>query len=181
MQSACSTLSRAWHHLTNLSSEIHAYRGRDPIDFTYRQRNDPQDDTRLIVECVAWVNEEPPTERGLIVGDILPNLRAALGHGFFGYLTSRHTLPEEQAQSIQFPLHVEKSKWASWLKQYPQWVVPAVADCIGAAQPFTIKGARGSPALGPPPAGEARQAPDPPCRTPGGRSPSASIRRRSGT
>jgi len=134
-----SKLSRAQHHLTNLSSEIHAYRvGSHRLHvFTYRQRKDPQDDTRLIVECTARVKEVPPVEWGLIVGDILTNLPAARDHALVGHLTSRHdTPPEEQAQSIQFPLHVEKSKEASGLEQHPQWVVPAVADCLGAAPPL---------------------------------------------
>ncbi len=72
--------------------------GRDPLDFTYRQRRDPQDDTRLIVECLARVKEELPTEWGLLVGDILTNLRAALDHALFGHITARHPSREVSAE-----------------------------------------------------------------------------------
>ncbi|MFV9454734.1 hypothetical protein ACNJ7E_14970 [Rhodococcus sp. NM-2] len=136
MDSAYSKLSRAKQHLDFFKSEIHAYRARDPICFTYRQRKDPLDSSQIIVEYIALVNEEPPNEWGLILGDILTNLRAALDHTLFSHISARQTLTDQEAKSIQFPILDDVSKWEKWEKRNADWVEPAVAQAILAAQPF---------------------------------------------
>ncbi|RZL74956.1 MAG: hypothetical protein EOP32_32480 [Rhodococcus sp. (in: high G+C Gram-positive bacteria)] len=136
MDSAYSKLSRAQGHLVALRSDIHAYRNRDPINFTYRQRNDPLNGANIIVEYIAKVDEEPPASWGLMVGDILTNLRAALDHALFGHIASRYTLTDDEAQGIQFPVREESGKWERWANRHSKWVEPSVSDAIGAMQPF---------------------------------------------
>ncbi|MFD6356632.1 hypothetical protein [Nocardia tengchongensis] len=86
----------------------------------------------------------PPTEEwGLVVGDILTNLRHSLDHALFGHITARHpNLTERERQKIQYPAVKEPTKWREQEKRYADptdpWVAAPVWAVIEANQPFHI-------------------------------------------
>lgn len=139
MDSAYSKLRRAQHHLEALRESITAYRASEPITFRARSRTDPIDSSLCIVEYIVEVAAEPPTELwGLITGDILTNLRAALDHAVFAHATAHHTLSERVQRKLQFPVVLDRTKWAA-ARTDPQcgkWVTAPVLDVISQAQPF---------------------------------------------
>ncbi|RBO86469.1 hypothetical protein [Nocardia puris] len=142
MRSAFAKLSRATEHFDIFASSLQEYRDSEAIRFVVRTRNDPLNSQQVIIETVARVNPAPPSERwGLMVGDVLTNLRGALDHALFGHILARHPgLTEAQQKKIQFPVIDDQSKWsaqaATYVNPADPWADQAVWAEIDAVQPF---------------------------------------------
>lgn len=142
MKSAYAKLSRAKKHLSELEASLAAYDDSEAIRVVERSRNDPFDSRQVIVESVVRVKVEPPTEEwGLIIGDILTNLRGALDHALFGHIIARHPgLTNKEQQSIQFPVVDEQANWPKAEKKYRDpanpWVAQPIWDKIRDNQPM---------------------------------------------
>ncbi|WP_156959494.1 hypothetical protein [Nocardia sp. BMG51109] len=142
MKSAFAKLSRARKHLENFETSLTDYRDSDAIRFDVRHRTDPLDSQQVIIECIARLKVPPPSEDwGLMIGDILTNLRGALDHALFGHIVARHPgLTEDEQRSIQFPVVDDPAKWPIQERKYidpsTPWVDRAVWNEIAANQPM---------------------------------------------
>lgn len=142
MQSAFAKLSRARKHLTEFESSMRTYRDSGAIRFDVRSRRDPLDSRQVIIETIARVAPEPPAEDwGLMVGDVLTNLRGALDHALFGHIIARFPgLSDGQQKSIQLPVVDDSAKWPGYVSKYIDpvnpWVAQPVWDEIEANQPM---------------------------------------------
>lgn len=137
MKSAYAKLNRAKQHLAELRRSVQSYRDSDAIYIGMVQRKDPLDFRQILVEYIVKVRSPVPTEQwGLIVGDVLTNLRASLDHALFGHVSVRQTLTGGQESKIQFPIIDEAKNWTAQDRYYTALVDTGVWTLIRDEQPF---------------------------------------------
>jgi hypothetical protein len=109
MDSALAKLGRAQDHRDDLVMQIEEWRRRDPWKIT-ADAVIPDDLDELergidLIEFKVRVREQVPAAWGLIIGDILTNLRAALDHAVYHHVTTRHQdLLEDFLRNLYFPV-----------------------------------------------------------------------------
>ena len=74
-------------------------------------QDNPGDPSQAVITYGLKVKEEPSSEWGLIVGDILTNLRAALDHAVYGHAAARQQLTQAQERKLQFPILTNSDQW----------------------------------------------------------------------
>ncbi len=93
-------LERAEEHIEALRQATEAFEGADPAPFGIRHEAEPGPNGCITYQLFAVVREAPPSRLGLIVGDVLQNVRAALDHLVFQFAS-----PEARSKnSTQFPI-----------------------------------------------------------------------------
>jgi hypothetical protein len=111
MDSAFAKLGRAKAHRDQLNVDAMAYRDRNPHEFSYNQafnRPDPNEST--LTERVH-IKEQMPDAWGLIIEDILTNLRAALDHAVYAHAAAKTQLTEAQEKKLQYPVLQDSDQW----------------------------------------------------------------------
>jgi len=100
-------IERAKANRERLHTEITAFAATHPDAYRVAAEHDGQGNVTL----VARVSKRPPKEWGLIVGDILVDLRSALDYAVYG-LAVRHTGqdPPPKARQVEFPI-ADTDKW----------------------------------------------------------------------
>lgn len=96
-----------------------------------------------IVEYRVRVREKPPsTDWGLVLGDMLTNLRAALDHALYFHVTTRNALSMGDLRKIEFPICDTEQKWNSWTgkKVAREWAGEKFVNAIRLLQPIYVKG-----------------------------------------
>jgi hypothetical protein len=98
------------------------------------------DQTKMIVQIVLHEKESQPDDWGLIIGDILTNLRAAVDHALFGHVADRAAaagtpLTEAQEKALQYPLVENPTKIANAMNNLASKVDSAVLAAIDQSQP----------------------------------------------
>jgi hypothetical protein len=155
MDSAYAKLNRAKGHRDQLVREMKAFEVNDPFDWIFDEVASP--DPRFARLAVTIHNKTPtPSSWGLIVGDILTNLRAALDHALFGHASSRKKLTEDEERRLQYPIVTSRENWFgapavpatattarkkkidSKRDQLAPWVDADVLDAIERTQPFSV-------------------------------------------
>jgi hypothetical protein len=136
MQSAFAKLGRAKVHRDVLDADVEAYRDREPHDFTYKTSNHLFDESQALLTYRLRVKEEPPSDWGLIVGDILTNLRAALDHAVFGHADRRMVLTPRQEKELNYPIIPISTDWPSHRNRLTQLMDPNVLNVIEQSQPY---------------------------------------------
>jgi hypothetical protein len=104
-------LSRAKVHRDVLDADVKAFRDREPHDWISSLSDHPSNPSLAVVTFRIKVKEESPSEWGLIVGDILTNLRAALDHAVVGHAAGRQHLTEEEERKLNFPILLNSDQW----------------------------------------------------------------------
>jgi hypothetical protein len=108
-QDARMRLDRAKANRERLKNEMAAWRTAHPEAHRVVIQGDPQSIFRVpndnIVRLVARITEQPPKEWGLLVGDILGDLRSALDYAIYA-LAIAHTGndPPLNADALEFPI-----------------------------------------------------------------------------
>jgi len=129
-ESSRAKLARADEHLVDLDDEIAAYLATEPFKLVLNVQ--PQDERIVLVEF--HVAEQPPARFGLLVGDCVGNLRAALDHAICDIVM----LGGESCDRTQFPI-VDVQKVSGGAPK-PLYVGAKVADellvAIEQLQPF---------------------------------------------
>jgi hypothetical protein len=141
MESAFAKLSRAKVHWDQLDTEVKAFRDRDPFDFPHTVSDHMFDESLAVIIFRVQVKEEMPSHWGLIVGDILTNLRAALDHVIFGHAAARaeaggSPLTARQEKELNFPIISVAGDWPNRQARLTPFVDPAVLAVIERWQPF---------------------------------------------
>ena len=106
LDSAREKLRRADEHLDALHAKAGAWLDSKPYEF-YWVDPDPgaiTADPQLQLEIHVGVVQEPPGDLGLILGDVLHNLRGVLDHLFWALVSRRGTPTWEEARTIAFPI-----------------------------------------------------------------------------
>lgn len=148
MDSPYAKLGRAQKHLSDLRTDVLAFRTRDPHEFTRIITQHLYDPKLVVAKFTVTVREEPPAWWGLAVGDILTNLRAALDHAVFGHAMANNTLTATQERVLNFPIVTSRDTWfgvpataghkakPGARKQLEQLISQPVLDVIADNQPF---------------------------------------------
>ncbi|NMM89668.1 hypothetical protein B2J88_35935 [Rhodococcus sp. SRB_17] len=110
MKSAYQKLERAKQHLALLDTSIADFRALDAYDFVPQEAEAPQDEKLAVLEYHVKVKAEQPDSWGVIVGDILTNLRAALDHSVYGHAVDRNALLPKQQKGLSFPILTDPEK-----------------------------------------------------------------------
>lgn len=160
MDSAFAKLGRAKAHYAALNDSIEGWRARLVHEWSVTSEDHLIDDSQAILKVHLSLSEEPPSDWGLIIGDILTNLRAALDHSIFVHAVARQTLTEAQERSLTFPVLLERDRWlgsptAPSGKHSPakrstkgarealvSFLDPAVLDVVEQSQPYTMNPAK---------------------------------------
>ncbi|MFL0288808.1 hypothetical protein ACJH6H_26555 [Mycobacterium sp. SMC-21] len=111
MDSSYAKLARAKTHLGTLDTQIKAFRKRDTHSWTFTSKDHLFQPELGVITVKLKVKEQTPAEWGLIVGDILTNLRAALDHAVVGHAAKLHTLTEAEERKLNFPILLNKDQW----------------------------------------------------------------------
>jgi hypothetical protein len=140
-QSAFAKLSRAKVHCEQLDTEVTAYRNRDPFAFPHTVSDHAFDESQAVITFHVQVKEEIPSHWGLIVGDILTNLRAALDHVIFGHAAARaeaggSPLTAKQEKELNFPIITVAGDWPNHQARLAPFVDSAALAVIERRQPF---------------------------------------------
>ena len=124
---------RAKEHLDNLTAEIAAYYSRKP--YAISRDVHPEDPTRQVFRLN--VREEPPLRLGIILGDVVHNLRSALDHLAF-QLALVHTpmmTPKEETR-IEFPIYKDSTLFNTEGLRKIDKLSPAAQNEIKSLQPY---------------------------------------------
>jgi hypothetical protein len=135
MTDAFSKLSRAKTHRSELETSIGAFRARSPHQWKYLV-DACLDSSLALIRVVADVKEDAPRDWGLIVGDVLTNLRAALDHAVFSKASARLRLNSKQEQSLSFPIVMNEQYWPRYDELLQPLLGPAILRTIYDKQPF---------------------------------------------
>ena len=155
MDSAYAKLNRAKEHRDHLVHELKAFHAKDAFDWHFEEV--PAPNPRFARYAVIVQNKTPtPPGWGLIVGDILTNLRAALDHALFDHASRRKKLTEDEERRLQYPIVPHRENWVgvaarpamatsparkkieSKRDKLAPWVDPAVLKAIENSQPFNV-------------------------------------------
>lgn len=139
MKSAYQKLERAKQHLALLDARITAFRALDAYEFVPKEGEPPQDERLAVIEYHVKVKSELPDSWGVIVGDILTNLRAALDHSVFGHADDRNELSPKDVKAMSFPILTDPVKgFAGPTKTLGALVDPAVLAIVESRQPYNV-------------------------------------------
>ena len=97
-------LARAKEHFTELREKAEAFLATEPYDWSM-ETEEFGDGTREY-RISASVNDYAPTELGLIAGDLVHNLRAALDQVIW-----RHSAASERDERTAFPIYLTEEKY----------------------------------------------------------------------
>lgn len=112
-----------------------SYRG---LDYQTRHNLQVQSDPVAWVEYRLDPDSVPDVERaGLILGDMIHNLRAALDHQVWS-VTPAELRRGRTALQVQFPILSTEAKWKEWKRRWGAHYAAKVIEVIESAQPFTI-------------------------------------------
>lgn len=160
MESAFAKLDRAKTHYSALNESIEGWRAELVHEWSVSSSNQLTENSLTILEIHLQLSTDPPSDWGLIVGDILTNLRAALDHSIFGHATARLGITKTQERQLSFPILLDRDHWfgspavaatktsprtreAKGVRQsLVELLSPAVLDIVQQAQPFNISAPR---------------------------------------
>jgi hypothetical protein len=125
-------LERAEQHIETLRDRVEAFQTRNPAPFDFRAEQTPLGDDGVQYDLFAVVREEPPREFGLIVGDAVHNMRAALD-----YLVYALAPPEvRRKRRTQFPIFADQSDFDERSPSMLEGLMPDELELIERVQPF---------------------------------------------
>jgi hypothetical protein len=141
MDSAVAKLGRAQAHRDQLETEIRAFRAREPFDWPYKLSDHMFDPSLAVITYRIHIKEEMPSTWGLVIGDVLTNLRAALDHAVFGHAAAcadaaGTPLTNRQEKDLNFPIVTIATDWPNQQGRLALLVDPAVLAVIEKWQPF---------------------------------------------
>lgn len=132
-------LERAEEHLVTLDYQIIGFLEREPYQVSYQRKSDGSEHVYRV-----HINESPPLEFGILIGDCLQNMRTALDHLVWqlAILSGKRAAPTRQTgfpvcDTIEaFRAKGTKNKVADLTKEYRAG--------IERLQPFQVGALRGS-------------------------------------
>jgi hypothetical protein len=127
VQAAQRRLSHAAEHLDELDRQVEEFMASDP--FGLEEEND-EDAGHFVVR--GRIRAEPPAELGLVLGDAVHSMRAALDNLFWGFALLHRSPPPDRAA---FPVFKDSEKWAQRSAKILESVSTDVGEVIRSLQP----------------------------------------------
>lgn len=114
-----------------------AYRSREPLEWEWQTADHALDPSLAVVKFIVHLKEMLPSEDwGLIVGDILTNLRAALDHTVYGHIDCKGLITGANRSLLYFPVAQHPNEWPSKQTQLAPLIDSAVLAVIEQHQPY---------------------------------------------
>lgn len=129
-------LARAKKHFATLREGGEAFLKTEP--WGWREEVEDYAGRKREYEVYAWVNEEPSVELGLIAGDVVQNLRAALDQLIWG-----NSAGDKRDNQTAFPIYVTQAEYRSGAPAKIKGISESGLPFIEKWQPFQW-GARAS-------------------------------------
>jgi hypothetical protein len=129
LQSVLAKLSRANEHLENLKAEVNAWVAGEPLRFEFSSQDDG-------AKHFVWsvFDPQPDLARwGVIVGDILHNLRSGLDHLAWRLVELSGETP---TRNTAFPISITKAAWDQDSPRKVAGMAPAIVERIDKLQPY---------------------------------------------
>lgn len=127
-------LDRGEEHLKTLASEIDAFINRDPQPFGF---SIPYLNPETGWHTVYGIVEDTPPERlGVILGDVLHNIRSALDHLVWQLVLLNGGEPKGGARGNAFPIALTEDQWKTAQGQHLAGVAEAHREIIEKTQPY---------------------------------------------
>ncbi len=136
MRDAFLKLNRARLHQSTLEAEIELFQQRGPCRWSYVASDNQLDRSTVTIEVIAEVREKTPAGWGLIVGDILTNLRASLDHAVFAVAAGRAQLSNTDERALMFPIATDEAHWIRSSAKIAPHLARAVMNVVSESQPF---------------------------------------------
>jgi hypothetical protein len=127
--SARKKLDRARFHLETLRGEVDAFRAHSPYEFSMESPGNKRWEADIRVTVTVTKAPPIPDSWGLITGDILTNVRAALDHAVFPHIRAKK--PDLDRKFIQYPIEDRKEQW----ENKNRWFEKPVHKVVGESQP----------------------------------------------
>lgn len=127
-------LDRADEHLEVLASEIKSFINRDPQPFGFSVPYfDPDTGWHTVY---GMVEEEPPERLGVILGDVLHNIRSALDHLIWQLVVLSGAEPRAGSRGNAFPISLTQAQWDTAQGQHLAGVADSHRTIIEKTQPY---------------------------------------------
>ncbi len=110
MDSAFAKLARAKVHRDHFFAEVATFDGTEPHSWSFHEIEHPNP-ALARYEVRVSVRHKLPDDWGLIIGDALTNLRAALDYALFSHVVARRILTEKEESKLQYPITTDSSNW----------------------------------------------------------------------
>jgi len=134
LQGVWAKLDRAEEHLKTLVGEVGAFITREPQPFGL---SIPYLDAETGWHTVYGIVEEKPPERlGVILGDLLHNVRSALDHLVWQLVLLNGGQPKGGARGNAFPIALTPDQWVSAQSQHLAGVDARHREIIEKTQPY---------------------------------------------
>jgi hypothetical protein len=133
LASARLKLERAREHLDVLTTEVGRFKDSRPYQVVR------EDDARTGEKLVYAVPvRHPDPTLGLVLGDLVHNLSAALDHSIYGLSVARagRALSDRERRTIAFPIHVDAADFEKQGRPKLRFLTPQQQAVIVGAQPF---------------------------------------------
>jgi hypothetical protein len=119
-------LDRAEVHIEALRGAIAAFEERDPEPFGFRAESTSLSNNVIQYDLHAVVRTEPPRGLGLIVGDAVHNIRAALDYLVYGLAPTE----VRQKRRTQFPIFADQGDFDKHSPSMLEGLMPAELELI---------------------------------------------------
>lgn len=127
-------LNRADQHLTTLNDEIQAFINGDPPPFGLSVPYfDPDTEWHTVY---GIVEEQPPARLGVLLGDVVHNIRSALDHLIWQLVILDGGSPRGGSRGNAFPIALTEAQWNTARSQHLAGVAEAHKQIIETVQPF---------------------------------------------
>jgi hypothetical protein len=141
-------LLQARRHLTSLSEQVNAYRGRTTYEFVRA------DNLREVTNRQVWAHwtfemleDVPSQEWGLRVGDVVHNLRGVLDHLAWQLALAHSGAAPSRPNLIQFPIYDDPTRFQRGAAATLAAIAPSAGDALEAMQPYHATEQDPSPTL----------------------------------
>jgi hypothetical protein len=124
-------LERALFHAGELRTAVDAFREQSPYEFEMKSLGNPQGGSDIRINVKVSQAPPVPDSWGLITGDVLTNVRAALDHAIYPHV--RRTAPTFSPRRIQYPIFDSADDFAA---KTVRWFSPEVRGVVEESQPY---------------------------------------------
>lgn len=135
MRSAWLKWARAVEHQQVLSRSIREYLAEDPFQYVRWDNASDVTDPLIRMQWRLKITKPFPESWGVLLGDVLTNLRAALDHTMWTAVLNQSGLPAKPNQ-VQFPVAVKEAAFKDAAGKLRALVAPDVWAVIEAVQPL---------------------------------------------
>ncbi|KSZ59438.1 hypothetical protein Z045_09000 [Rhodococcus pyridinivorans KG-16] len=147
MNSAWQKFNRAEQHEQELRRHVEEYRSLDPVRFELSHNGADTSARTVELTWTACIDHPIPDAFGLILGDLLTNLRATLDHALYAHAMAHHRSNGSAGEGpkpnkMKYPIRHDEKQWVGDMQRD---ITPHISSAFFSAmkdqQPFAARGA----------------------------------------